>query len=848
MTLAESIAKALGNGKEARNDEGWLTCCPVHGDKNPSMSIWDKGDSITVDCKSGGCSWKEIKNELVRRGLLPAWEPEKKKGKKKPAPKQEAPKPEAPPAEKESMIWKRASKDGLEHAKRYFAGRGITIDPLPVCFKWTSYKDKQGEDQNVIVAAASKPDDKMVYAVQRLFIDLEDNSKNGAKMHGPCEGRAVWFNQKGEKVRLLIGEGIETTMSAIQATGTNGAATLSTSGMKNVILPEETEEIYILVDSDPVREKAAASMPGQKAAYILAHRFQESRTGRVAFLVTPDDTCFTEAPAKLDFNDLLIADPSGDSILDRMGKAVKFSDLSWQPPGSENQPFKGKSYDELLAEAQALDKSSVDKITTIIQEASILPVIPFRLIKEVIKKQTGIPFSVLDLAAREHGGALESSEEDDLRLAQGLVEKLGRDNLLATPAFVYSWGKGVWERAEDIAVKQWVQGYIGDRDVYTDAVHKNLVASVADLFRTEIFKSDHQFDLGPSESVNVANGELVLNRETNRWSLLPHNREHFRTTQIPVEYDETATCPKFEKFLGEIFKGDSDATDKIKALLEMLGYTLMSHCRHEKFVILVGAGANGKSVFLVILEALVGSQNIAGVQPSQFDRSFQRAHLHGKLANIVTEIRQGEVIEDAALKGIVSGEPTTVEHKFKNPFVMRPFATCWFGTNHMPHTRDFSDALFRRALVVEFNQIFKPEFGNCDPQLKDKLVEELPGILNAALSAYAGALVNGFTVPKSCLKARENWRLEADQVAQFVDDECEQDSIGQGVGARELYRAYQAWGDANGIRQQLGSKAFRDRLTRLGYGQRRTKNARLVTGIRLNPSPGHEGPIEVFRL
>jgi putative DNA primase/helicase len=257
----------------------------------------------------------------------------------------------------------------------------------------------------------------------------------------------------------------------------------------------------------------------------------------------------------------------------------------------------------------------------------------------------------------------------------------------------------------------------------------------------------------------------------------------------------------------------------------------MAHCRHEKFIIMVGSGANGKSVLLSVLEALAGPENVAGVQPSQFDRSFQRAHLHGKLANIVTEIKQGEMIDDASLKGIVSGEPTSVEHKFKDPFVMRPFSTCWFGTNHMPHTRDFSDALFRRALVVEFNNKFKPEMGNCDPQLKDKQMGELPGILSLALDAYADALVSGFTMPESCQQARERWRLEADQVAQFVGDECERVPDSK-IRPQSLYDAYKEWAEENGIHKRLGQKQFGDRLVMLGFERKKSDGARYITGVK----------------
>jgi putative DNA primase/helicase len=298
------------------------------------------------------------------------------------------------------------------------------------------------------------------------------------------------------------------------------------------------------------------------------------------------------------------------------------------------------------------------------------------------------------------------------------------------------------------------------------------VNGVSDVLKNEIFKPEHEFNLGHPETVNCLNGELIL-EDFIGWYLEPHKREHYRTTQIPVTYDQKADAPLFQAFLEQVFRDDNDKADKIKCVLELMGYTLMSHARHELFVMLIGPGANGKSVLLAILEALVGKKNVAGVQPANFSDKFQRAHLHKKLANIVTELKQGEMIADAELKGITSGEPSTVEHKHRDPFVLRPFSTCWFGTNHMPRTHDFSDALFRRAVILQFNRTFTKE--EQDSELKDKLLTELPGILNLALDAYDSALVSTFTQPGSTETAKQEWRLEADQVAQFVDDVCERD-------------------------------------------------------------------------
>lgn len=361
MSTARDIAHFYGQGKEVKSGDGHLTMCPVHGNtRTPSMSIRDIGDGdVEVFCHGAGCNWKDIKDHFRKDGLLPEWKPgPTHKQPPRKSPPKENENPETPPPEKESFIWKQAGKDGIEHARKYFAGRAITMD-LPVCFKWNSYTDKNtGENTSMIVAAASKPADTTVYGVQRLFIDLENYKKTGAKMHGPCEGRGVWFNRKGDMTEIIVGEGIETVMSAMQATGQNGVAALSTSGMKKLEIPDKTERLYIITDSDPIRDKEAASMPGQKAAYIMAQQFTSSREGRQAFIVSPDDTCFTDTPAKLDFNDLLKDDPTGESIRARFEKTVDLKDLAWRPPERDEGKNSSEGRDGYYPEqtVQALEK------------------------------------------------------------------------------------------------------------------------------------------------------------------------------------------------------------------------------------------------------------------------------------------------------------------------------------------------------------------------------------------------------------------------------------------------------------------------------------------------------------
>ncbi|MBW2109394.1 MAG: hypothetical protein JRI36_12135 [Deltaproteobacteria bacterium] len=390
---------------------------------------------------------------------------------------------------------------------------------------------------------------------------------------------------------------------------------------------------------------------------------------------------------------------------------------------------------------------------------------------------------------------------------------------------MWRWnGQGVWKKIDDREVKQAIHNGMRSAEV-----SKAAVDSILDLFKTETFKANHQFDKN-LEAINCLNGELHWTGA--QWELRKHLRENYRITQIPVAYDKKARAPRFEQFLMEVFKGDPDQTEKAILICEAMGYSLMSSTAYEKFILLIGPGANGKSVLLGTLAVLVGRENMAAVQPTQLANRFQRAHLYGKLVNLVTEIPEGHEIADAELKAIVSGELTTAEHKHRDPFDFRPYATCWFASNHMPHTRDFSDALFRRALILPFNRVFQKH--EQDKSLQQKLQGELPGILNLALEAMAGVFKRGFfTEPESCEEAKRTWRLNCDQVQQFADEMCVF-KPGVETPSAQLFKAYQEWAREAAIKKTLNRNNFTQRMCRLGAERAKgTGGIRLLAGVEL---------------
>ena len=422
---------------------------------------------------------------------------------------------------------------------------------------------------------------------------------------------------------------------------------------------------------------------------------------------------------------------------------------------------------------------------------------------------------------------LNNVASEHMVFALDVIKAFGQQNLVHAMSRIWNWDdSGVWARIDEREVKKIIHRVASAHP----KLSKNFIASVLDITKTEINIKDSAFDRHDDMVINCRSGELHLTDD--KWLLRPARRESYMTVQLPVAYDANADAPRFRQFLGEIFSGDYDGAQKAQAVLEMMGYSMLRSCAFERFVILIGAGANGKSVLLKVLTALIGQSNVSAVCPSQFDNRFQRAHMHGKLANIISELSENGELADATLKAVVSGEIIAAEHKFQPPFDFRPYCTCWFGTNHMPQTRDFSDAIYRRAIVLAFNRKF--EGAACDPHLSDKLIGELPGIFNMALDAIAGAIGRkAFTDPPSSIEFKKHWRLESDQVAQFIEECCEL-SADYESSSHGIYNRYQQWAKESGNLRPLNRKNFTGRLKRFGVDPHKgTGGKRMLHGIRL---------------
>ena len=305
--------------------------------------------------------------------------------------------------------------------------------------------------------------------------------------------------------------------------------------------------------------------------------------------------------------------------------------------------------------------------------------------------------------------------------------------------------------------------------------------------------------------INVQNGRLDWAKGT----LEPHTSVVFTTVQLPVQYDDTATCPAFDEYLKTTFEPDD-----LPLIEEILGWCLVPDRRFEKAVMLTGEGENGKSVFLDLVGYLLGATNVSNVALQDLEENrFKAAQLYGKLANTFADLDARGLRSSSMFKTLITGDPIDAERKHGHPFSFRSYAKLLFSANTIPSSRDRTHAFYRRWLIIPFAKTFDGVGGNSAPDkdLRDKLKSELSGILNRAIDGLRRLRCNqAFTQPTSVVEAKKAYMRSNDNLRVFAEECLEANPIGT-ITKKEFYDVYENWCDSYGDRP-VTHKILKDAL------------------------------------
>lgn len=364
--------------------------------------------------------------------------------------------------------------------------------------------------------------------------------------------------------------------------------------------------------------------------------------------------------------------------------------------------------------------------------------------------------------------------------AGALADAIGKQGPLMVDRHraLWSYASGVWrpEEARGEVARRTV-ALLGERyrPAHLRAVRDVLAATLPELQNLPV-----------TPYINFRN--CMLAWETGE--RLDHHPEYLSTVQLQVDWNPDARCPEFEAFIERAVPED----DRARAW-QLLGYLIMSGNPLQRLFMLIGTGGNGKGIYLNVIRALLGEENIATASLQDLaDDKFASADLQGMMANVCGDIDASFIQNTARVKELSGDDIVRAQHKGLRAFKFKFWGKAIFSANAIPGSADSSRGWTRRWEVIRFPyEPTKP-----DPGLSAKVTsrEELQGIAVRAVIALQALMTDGdFARGESAQKAHEEFREKANRVIRWMNDPDSNVTKEEGVWNKGtvLLKAFRQW-------------------------------------------------------
>jgi len=288
-------------------------------------------------------------------------------------------------------------------------------------------------------------------------------------------------------------------------------------------------------------------------------------------------------------------------------------------------------------------------------------------------------------------------------------------------------------------------------------------------------------------------------------------------------------CPNWSAFLQTITGGDREFEDYLQ---RVVGYGLTGRTDEHVFFFLHGAGANGKSVFCNVINAVLGDYACTAAMDTFLSSASDRhptelAALRGARLVTAIETERGRRWAEAKIKSITGGDRVAARYMRQDFFEYTPQFKLVMAGNDLPGLQQADEAIRRRLHVIPFSVTIPLD--ERDKGLTDRLLEERNGILAWAIDGCRQWQKEGLRPPAAVRDATRAYFDAADPIGRWIADACV-------VGAEyssplaDLHKSYERYSRDHG-EKPLSKRALSDALIRRGFSKRRTADERLIEGI-----------------
>lgn len=216
-------------------------------------------------------------------------------------------------------------------------------------------------------------------------------------------------------------------------------------------------------------------------------------------------------------------------------------------------------------------------------------------------------------------------------------------------------------------------------------------------------------------------------------AIRPVTARLFNTWSVPYAFDADAQCPAWMAFLKSVFEKDEEA---ILALQVWFAYLLTGRIDLEQGLMIIGPSRSGKGVILWVAEQLLGADAVASLRLSDLPKDFGLEKLLNKPLTVIPDNKAKALRSDKLhaavenLLSVISNDKMAINRKNRQEMSTRLNTRVMMATNDIQHFDDGSGAINKRWVVLSTRKSFAD---NPDETLKERLAQEVQGILNWAL-------------------------------------------------------------------------------------------------------------------
>ena len=292
------------------------------------------------------------------------------------------------------------------------------------------------------------------------------------------------------------------------------------------------------------------------------------------------------------------------------------------------------------------------------------------------------------------------------------------------------------------------------------------------VFNTMIQTISEVHETSDVNRIFVKNG--IYNKETKQ--LEPFNQHEYRLAKIQTNYNPNAISPTitmpdgvdwtFDSWLDELVDHNPN---RLTQMWQIITAALNPGRVYNKCVIFYSRqGNNGKGTLGQVLKNIIGDGLYSSVNIKNFGVRFRTQQLLGKILNIADENPVGAYIDGTdEFKAAITGDDIQIEAKGKDAYPMQVRMLNIQMLNGTLLTRDKSNSIYRRLLIVPFTHTFT----GCErPYIKRDYMDRTDVkeyILKRALEA---PVVTEFLITKENEEALYRTKVENNSVFEFFDE------------------------------------------------------------------------------